>query len=76
MLSTKEEITARLFSLQDTAYRDFQSKLVPTVSPDSVIGVRTPAVKELAKTLVKEAAVDEGTASAVQNFLTSLPHKF
>ena len=76
MLSTKSEITQNLFALQDTAYRDFQAKLIPTVSPDCVIGVRTPALKALAKTLVKDAASDKGTASAIKDFLSDLPHKY
>ena len=36
------EIQKRLFELQDEKYRDFQVKLIPTVDPASVIGVRTP----------------------------------
>ena len=76
MLSTKEEIRKKLFELQDTAYRDFQAKLIPTVAADSVIGVRTPAMRALAKSLVKDAACDEGSASAIKAFLTDLPHKY
>ena len=35
-----ERIRARLFALQDPAYREFQSRLMPTVDPAAVIGVR------------------------------------
>lgn len=73
---TKEEITGRLFELQDTKYRDFQAKLIPNVAADSVIGVRTPALKALAKELHKAAVSDEKAARAVSDFLSSLPHKY
>ena len=76
MISCKEEITQKLFEFQDTTYRDFQAKLIPTVAPETVIGVRLPAVRALAKSLVKEAAADEKTAAAVQAFLSDLPHKY
>ena len=36
-------IETKLFALQDKAYADFQSKLLPTVPREKVIGVRTPA---------------------------------
>jgi 3-methyladenine DNA glycosylase AlkD len=41
-----------------------------------VIGVRTPALKALAKTLVKDAATDMATDGAVKTFLSDLPHKY
>ena len=44
-----DEIRAELYHLQDIKYRDFQSKLIPTVSPDYFIGVRTPELRKLAK---------------------------
>ena len=36
------EIQERLFEMQDVEYQAFQCKLMPTVEPDSVIGVRMP----------------------------------
>ncbi len=65
---TEKEIREELFSLQDTGYRDFQSKLIPTVDPATVIGVRTPALRKFAKQLYKEKAADE--------FLSVLPHEY
>ena len=62
------DITKQLFALQDTEYRDFQAKLIPTVSQDSIIGVRTPELRKLAKQLVKQADIED--------FLTALPHKY
>ena len=61
-----DEIKEELFNLQDEKYRDFQAKLIPTVSPDTVIGVRTPALRKYASQLVKR--------EDVQEFLDVLPH--
>ncbi|MBR3329966.1 MAG: DNA alkylation repair protein [Mogibacterium sp.] len=60
------EIEERLFDLQDKKYRDFQVKLIPTVNPSSVIGVRTPELRKLAKELIKKDDTDA--------FLNKLPH--
>ena len=61
-----EDILKKLYSLQDIKYRDFQGKLLPTVDPGTIIGVRTPDLRRLAKELAKED--DIGT------FLDTLPH--
>ena len=61
-------ITDRLFELQDTGYRDFQSRLMPDVPKEKVIGVRTPALRKLAKEL---AGTEEAAA-----FILQLPHKY
>ncbi|OON84833.1 DNA alkylation repair protein [Oribacterium sp. C9] len=63
-----EDIRKELFDRQDTKYRDFQSKLIPTVDAGSVIGVRTPELRKYAKALLKQGDVNE--------FLESLPHKY
>ena len=63
-----DEIREALFCLRDEGYKSFQTKLIPTVSPDSVIGVRTPELRKLAKEYAKRD--DIGT------FLRSLPHKY
>ena len=60
-------IREELFRLQDREYREFQKKLIPTADPETVIGVRTPALRQYAKQLVKSADV---TA-----FLRDLPHR-
>lgn len=65
---TTEEIRLELFRLQDKEYRDFQSKLIPTIDPKSVIGVRTPALRKLAKQL---SGVPD-----IAGFLDLLPHKY
>ena len=40
-----------LFQLQDKGYRDFQSKLIPTIPVETIIGVRIPAIRKLAKSM-------------------------
>ena len=38
---TPTEIREALFQLRDEEYRVFQARLIPTVEPDTMIGVRT-----------------------------------
>ena len=61
------DIEKELFKLQDIKYRDFQGKLIPTVKLDTIIGVRTPELRNLAKKLVKED---------YSSFINELPHKY
>ena len=63
-----ETIQAHLFSMQDVGYKAFQSALMPSVSPDAIIGVRTPLLRKYAKELHREGKSDE--------FLSSLPHQY
>lgn len=65
---TTDEIRQELFKLQDLKYRDFHKKLIPNVDSDSVIGVRTPELRKLAKTVGKDGKAGE--------FLSELPHKY
>ncbi|MCR5301604.1 MAG: DNA alkylation repair protein [Lachnospiraceae bacterium] len=62
----RDEIIQELFRLQDSKYRDFQYKLIPTADADTIIGVRTPDLRKLAAELVKREDIDD--------FLHSLPH--
>ena len=68
MSAVQQTIQSRLFALQDLKYQAFQSKLIPTICPDTVIGVRTPALRKLAKEL---SGTPEATA-----FLQQLPHAY
>ena len=61
-------IYERLLEVQDLEYKDFQSKLVPNISPDTMIGVRTPQMRAIAKEIAKSGEAKE--------FLESLPHKY
>lgn len=62
------EIQKKLFALQDKEYQAFNRKLNPTVDPDTIIGVRIPALRSLAKEL-------RGTEEAAA-FLSVLPHRY
>ncbi len=62
------EIRQRLFALQDLKYRDFQAKLIPNIDPDSMIGVRTPDLRQLAKEFAKRQETIV--------FLWDLPHRY
>ncbi len=62
-----EEITAALYAHQDTAYKDFQIKLIPSVDRSYFIGVRTPDLRMLAKEFSKRKDIED--------FLKALPHR-
>lgn len=49
-------VREELFKNQDLEYKAFQSKLIPNVSPDKIIGVRVPVLRKIAKQAVKENA--------------------
>lgn len=61
-------IQKKLFELQDLKYRDFHSKLMPTVCKDKIIGVRVPQLRKFSKELNK--------SELKEDFLNSLPHKY
>ena len=50
----KADLYRKLYDLQDLKYRDMQIKIIPTVEPESVIGVRTPELKSIAKDILKD----------------------
>lgn len=68
MSGIEEEIQRRLFELRDMKYKEFSSKLMPTVNRETVIGVRTPDLRKLAKEYSK-------TPEALE-FLKILPHTY
>ncbi len=61
-------VQEQLLSMQDLPYRKFQIPLIPTVNPETVIGVRTPALRAFAKSFAQT-----GQATA---FLQILPHTY
>ena len=68
MPGAEESIRARLTAQRDEGYAAFAAKLIPTVDPATMIGVRTPVMKKL----VKEVR----GAPEAEEFLTILPHKY
>ncbi len=61
-----EEIQKQLFELQDMAYRDFHSRLMPDIDKETVIGIRVPMLRKYAKSIA-------GTELA-EKFIKELPH--
>lgn len=63
-----DEIRTELKSLQDVKYREMQVRIIPTVKPESVVGVRTPELRRMAQKYAQAEDVDV--------FLNDLPHAF
>lgn len=61
-------IREQLFLMGDEKYKNFHSKLIPTVKPERIIGVRTPVLRKFAKDI---AGTDEA-----RSFINALPHKY
>lgn len=61
-------LQAQLLGYGDSRYKTFQCGLMPTVDPDTVIGVRMPFLRNIAKRM---AGAGERAA-----FLSALPHRF
>ncbi len=68
MSGITDEARAGLFRLRDEKYREFQCRLIPTVAPERIIGVRTPELRAYARQLLKRPDADE--------FLQDLPHSY
>ena len=62
------KIQQQLFALRDEIYKAFHSKLIPTIDPQTIIGVRTPELRKLAKQIEQEPETQE--------FLHTLPHRY
>ena len=63
-----EEIQKHLFELQDMAYRDFHSRLMPDIDKETIIGIRVPVLRKYAKSI----AVTELS----EKFIKELPHHY
>lgn len=68
MDTLEKRVRTALFGMQDLEYKAFQGRLMPTVDPDRIIGIRTPQLRKFAKEFVKT-----GDAAA---FLEILPHTY
>ena len=64
----KTDLHKKLYSLQDLKYRNMQIRIIPTINPESIIGVRTPELKIMAKEILKSGDYND--------FLEELPHEF
>lgn len=62
------DLQAVLFSMADEKYKDFQSKLMPTVPKGKIIGIRTPLLRKFAK--------DFSKTPEAEDFLKNLPHEY
>ena len=63
-----DEIRTELKKLQDVKYREMQIRIIPTVKPESIIGVRTPELRQMAKQYAQ--------AEEIGVFLKDLPHQY
>ena len=68
IMSIVNEIQKALLAKQDLKFKAFHSKLIPTTDAKTIIGVRTPDLRAIAKTFANRADVE--------TFLTALPHKY
>ncbi len=62
----KDDIYRELTALADEKYQKMQVKIIPTVDPEAIIGVRTPELRKLAGRISKREDMDD--------FLDDLPH--
>lgn len=63
-------ITAELHKLADAQYRDFQARLMPTIDKVTILGVRTPVLRQFAKELWRNHR------ATAEQFLCQLPHQY
>lgn len=66
-VEVEKEMLNAIFAARDEEYADFTAKLIPNVPRESIIGVRTPQLRRIAKRFGKNAGIDE--------FLSALPHE-
>ncbi len=58
----------QLLKVKDDKYKEFQAKLVPNIDPDTILGVKTPEMRQIAKEVFNSKEKDA--------FLKDLPHKY
>ena len=62
-----KKVIDKLFKLQDKKYQEMQYKIIPNIDNSTIIGVRTPELKKIAKEMIKDD---------YKTFLEELPHKY
>ena len=65
------ELVKRLLAEQDLKYRDFHASLLPNIDKKSIIGVRVPTMRKIAREFASSAMPAE-----LDKFLDKLPHKY
>lgn len=68
MKECEKIIREKLKELQDLEYKDFIFKLTPTLNYDSIIGIRIPNLRNLAKEIYN--------TQTAKDFLNCVPHKY
>ena len=61
-------IQRQLFKMQDVEYKNFHSKLMPTVDDEKIMGIRIPVLRKFANEFAK--------SQEAETFVESLPHKY
>ena len=64
----KTDLHKKLHGLQDLKYRDMYVRIIPNINPESIIGVRTPELRSIAKEMLK--------SGEYKAFLRELPHEY
>ncbi|MCI6705071.1 MAG: DNA alkylation repair protein [Erysipelotrichaceae bacterium] len=62
------KIQEELFKLQDISYKEFHSKLIPTIDKNTIIGIRIPLLRSYAMKIKYTKEADK--------FLNTLPHTY
>lgn len=67
MKELEARVRRELFAMSGEKYREFNKKLLPTVSGERIIGIRTPELRKYAKELAKQGG---------EEYLDILPHQY
>ena len=74
---TPAELVKRLLAEQDLKYRDFHASLLPNIDKKTIIGVRVPTMRKIAKEFAAAgSAAAKSVPADVARFLDKLPHKY
>ena len=57
-----------LMVLKDDKLKEFQAKLIPTIDINTIIGIKTPVLRNIAKDMIKNNEAEE--------FINKLPHQY
>ena len=66
-----QEITEQLITMKDEVYKNFHGKLMPTINPDTILGVRVPLLRKFSNQLSKSFSKEE-----IERFMSELPHRY